>query len=135
VNLRKQVYLGGEGFRRRVGEQINKCSRSSEIPGDHRHRVRPTFDAIVSATTTEFEILPEHLPVKRRSPARMAVAYLARTEAGLSLCELGLALGVKRWTASRLALEAERLMAEDRDFGRRVDKIRRVLAKITRSET
>lgn len=135
VNLRRQVFLGGEEFRRRVQERINSYPRSSEIPRDHRHCVRPTFEAIVSAAAAEFDVAPAVLLYRRRNPLRLAVAYLARHEAGMQLTDFAGRLGVERWAASHLASQAETLIANSSSFRERVDNIRAVLAKVTLSQT
>ncbi len=135
VNLTKQVFLGGERFRRRVQAMIDTSARSSEFPRHHRHCVRPTFEAIVSAAAAEFGMGPEGLLQRGRSPLRLAVAYFARHEAGMRLKDVAMRLGVERWTASRLSIQAERLMMESPLFRSRVDSIRAVLVQITLSQT
>jgi putative transposase len=127
VNLKKQVFLGGDEFRRRTQERIDRGSRSDEVPWAQRHCVRPTFEAIVLAVGSEFGVPPALLLQRRRSPVRLAAAYLARHDGGLALRDFAAALGVKRWSASRLASQAERLVAKSSVFRRRIDRIRSVL--------
>jgi len=127
VNLKMQIFLGGDAFRRRRQERIDRGSRSEEIPWTQRHCVRPTFVAIVRAVGSEFDAAPALLLQRRRSPVRLAAAYLARHDGGLALRDFAAALGVKRWAASHLAIEAERLVAESPVFRRRIDRIRKVL--------
>jgi REP element-mobilizing transposase RayT len=131
VNLRKQVFLGGDQFQKRVQARINSSAPSAEVPWRDRHFVRPTFDQIVQAAIAEFGCSPELLLQKRRSPLRMAVAYLARHEAGLRISDFAGWLAVRRWAASRLASECEVLLETSPAFRRQVDSIRAVLRKVT----
>jgi REP element-mobilizing transposase RayT len=131
VNLRKQVFLGGDGFQRRVQARINSSAPSEEVPWGDRHCVRPTFDQIVRAAIAEFGCDPGLLLQKRRSELRMAVAYLARHEAGLRVSDFAGWLAVRRWAASRLASEGEILLEASPTFRSQVDSIRAVLRKVT----
>ena len=127
VHLRKQMLLGGAAFRRRAQELIDGRAPGDEVPWNERHCVRPTIEAIVHAVGREFDAAPAALLRKRRSPPRLAVAYLARHDAGLPLLDFAPRLGVKRWSASRLAIQAESLVARSPVFRRRIGKIRRAL--------
>ncbi len=131
VNLRKQVFLGGDRFQRAVQARINSGSPNEEVPWGDRHFVRPTFDQIVRAAVVEFGCGPELLLQKRRSSLRMAVAYLARHEAGLRLSDFAGWLSVRRWAASRLASEGQTLLRTSPTFRRQIDSIRAVLRKVT----
>jgi putative transposase len=135
VNLRKQVFLGGDRFRRRVQAEIGGRTRSTEVPWPQRHCFRPTFIEIVRAAESEFGCGPGLLLQKRRSPLRLAVAFLARHEAGLRLSDFAGWLGVRRWAASHLASQAEKLIAESPIFREQIDKIRDALRKVTLSQT
>ena len=131
VNLRKQVFLGGNRFQKAVQARINSGLPSEEVPWKDRHCIRPTFDQITSAAIAEFRCGPDLLLQKRRSPLRMAVAYLARHEAGLRVSDFAGWLAVGRWSASRLATEGEALFEASPIFRRQIDSIRAVLRKVT----
>lgn len=130
VSLKKQVFLGSEQFRRRAQERISARLPGREVPWAERHPSRPTFDAIVRAAATEFDTSPALLRHKRHSPLRLAVAYLARHEAGLHATDFAAWLGVERWAASRLARTAERLMSDSPFFRNRIDCIRTALREV-----
>ena len=127
VNLRQQVFLGGDHFRRKVQHRIDGMSPCREVPWEQRHSVRPDFDAIVREAAREFDADLAELSRRRISPMRLAVAYLARHEAGLRATEFASRLGVERWAASRLANRAEDLLAGSRVFRKRVESIRTAL--------
>lgn len=129
VNVRKQVFLGSSRFRARVQQMIDVLPPSREAPWAERHSARPDFEAIARAAATEFEADPSLLRVRRTTPIRLAVAFLARHEAGLRATDLGPLLGVERWAASRLANRAEDLAARSPVFRKRIGRIRSALRK------
>lgn len=131
VNLRKQVFLGGSQFQRAVQEQIDTGCPSEEVPWQQRHCIRPTFDQITGAAIAEFRASRELLLQKRRSPLRMAVAYLARHEAGLRVSDFAGWLGVGRWSASRLATGGAALFEANPTFRGQIGNIRAELRKVT----
>ncbi len=114
---------------------IGSSPRSTEIPRVQRYPVRPTLQDVLQATAREFEIGDGDWTRKRRTPARLALASLARTEAGLRLCEFAPALGVKPWAASRLAVAANARSTADRAFRNHLKRIQINLRKITSSQT
>lgn len=129
VNLRKQVFLGTEQFRRRVQERLDNAPPSEEVPWEQRHSTRPTLQAIAEAVADGFSVGADFLRRRRTSPPRMALAYLARREGGLRASEFAPPLGIERWAASRLASQAEHLLEADPDFRAKVDRIRALLRK------
>jgi REP-associated tyrosine transposase len=133
--LVSQIYLGGEGFRRRAREMVSVGTRSNQIPRLQRLPARPRLADIVAATSREFGVEESELRCRRHTPARLAVAYLARHEAALKLTEFAPALGVQDWAASHLATSAERLAQQARRFRQSLDRIQRSLAKLTDSQT
>jgi putative transposase len=135
VNLKRQVFLGGDQFRREVQARIEAAAVSQEVPRSQRHCIRPTFEAVVRAAAVEFDSSPQLLAQKRRSPLRLAVAFLARHDAGLQVADFASWLGVRQWAASHLASHAENLMARSPMFRKRIDNIRAELRKVTYSQT
>jgi len=71
---------------------------------------------------------------RRHTPARLAVAYLARREGALKLPEFAPALGVHDWAASHLATSAERLAQKSRRFQQGLRRIQLSLTKATDSQ-
>ena len=135
VNIRKQFVLGGSSFRKQIQRRINAGGMGREAPWRQRHCVRPSLEAIVDVATKELRCSRELLIQKRRTPLRLAVAYLARHEAGLRESEFASRLDVERWAASQLATSAEYLLEADPEFRRRIAKMRAALIKVTLSET
>jgi putative transposase len=133
--LAGQIFLGGEGFRKQVQQMINASPRSSEIPRAQRSPLRPTLQHILAVTAREFGITDSDWTRKRQTPARLALASLARTEAGLRLSDFAPALGVKPWAASHLATAAQARYTADRAFRRHLHQIQTSLQKITFSQT
>lgn len=133
--LTSQIFLGGEEFRKTVQTLIGRKPLSTAIPRDQRVPVRPTLQAILHATAEEFGASQADWTHKRRTPARLALAWLAATEGGLRLADFGPALGVQPWAASHLAAAAQRRAASDRRFRKSLDRIQDALYKITTSRT
>lgn len=133
--LVSQIYLGGEEFRRGVQAMVSTGTRSSQIPRLQRLPARPGLAQIIAATLREFQVGESELRQRRHTPARLAVAYLARHEGALRLPQFAPALGVKDWAASHLATSAERLTQESRRFQRSLRRIQQSLAELTNSQT
>jgi len=93
--------------------------------------VRPDIDAIVTVATRELGCSVDMLVQKRRNLLRLAVAYLARHDAGLRESEFASRLGVRLWAASRLATSAENLAEADPEFRGRIARMRAALVKVT----
>ena len=135
LDVKGQIYLGGDDFRKQVQARIDAMAPSLEHPGAQRRPVRPALDAVLAATARYFSIEVEGLKKHRQSRARLAAALVARTDASLKLEEFAASLGVKRWAASNLANRARRVFDTDTAFRCDVAGIRSMLAKITRSQT
>jgi putative transposase len=132
--LVSQMYLGGEAFRKKVQAMVTGAKRSREIPRLQRLPARPRLSDIMAATLSEFGVAEGELRRRRHSPARLALAYLARHEGALKLPEFAPALGVRDWAASHLATSAEKLAQESRRFHKSLSRIRLSLAKVTDSQ-
>jgi putative transposase len=130
-----QIYLGGEGFRKKAQAMVSAKTRSPQIPRLQRLPARPRLADIIAAASREFDIESSELRRRRHTPARLAVAYLARHEGALRLPEFAPALGVQDWAASHLATSAERLARENRSFRRSLRRIQLQLTELTNSQT
>ena len=128
------MYLGGEAFRKKVQAMVAGGTRSREVPRLQRLPARPGLSEIIAATSREFGVAEGELRRRRHTPARLAVAYLARHEGALKLPEFAPALGVRDWAASHLATSAERLAQESRRFQQSLRRIQLSLAKVTDSQ-
>jgi hypothetical protein len=133
--LVSQLYLGGEAFRKRVQAVVAGRARSREVQRLQSLPVRPGLSEIIAATSREFGVAEGEFRRRRHTPARLAVAYLARHEGALKLPEFAPALGVRDWAASHLATSAERLAQKDRRFQQNLRRIRLSFSKLTDSQT
>ncbi len=133
--LISQIFLGGEQFRKQIQKLIGAGPRSSEIPQDQRRPLRPTLEAIQSSVAREFRIAPNQWTRKRQSPARLALAWLARNEAALRLSDFAPTLGIKPWAASHIAAAAQLRASTNSTFQKRLARIQTELLKITTSQT
>lgn len=113
---------------------VTAGTRSREVPRLQRLLARPGLSEIIAATSREFAVSEADLRRRRHSPARLAVAYLARHEGALKLSEFAPTLGVHDWAASHLATSAERLARESRRFQQSLRRIQVSLAKVTDSQ-
>jgi len=131
VNLRKQFILGRAPFLRAIQKRINDSNVGRESPWHQSHCVRPDLDAIVTVAARELGCSVDLLVQRRRTPLRLAVAYMARHDAGLREAEFATRLGVRLWAASRLATCAENLAEADAEFRGRIARMRAALFKVT----
>jgi hypothetical protein len=82
----------------------------------------------------EFRIDTDQLTRKRRIPARLALAWLARNEAAFRLSDFAPMLGVRPWAASHLAAEAQQRAETDSAFRTKLYRLQAALLKITTSQ-
>ncbi len=133
--LVSQIYLGGEGFRKRAQGLVSARARDHQVPRLQQLPARPRLADIIAATSREFGVAETELQRRRHTPARLALAYVARHEAALKLVEFSPALGIQGWAASQLATAAERLARKNRRFQQSIRRIQRSLAEPTNPET
>jgi REP element-mobilizing transposase RayT len=122
------IYLGSLALRQKAEPLVAARAPSSEFSRADREPIPLPIGAIVEAASRAFAIAPADLRRRRRTDARLAVAYLARHDLRMKLGEYGAALGVTPWSASRLASEAERRTQRDARFRARLERLRRTLA-------
>jgi hypothetical protein len=108
---------------------------SPEIPRVQRSPVRPTLEMIQKAVAVEFQIDAGQLIRKRKIPARLALAWLARNEAAFRLSNFASMLGVKPWAASHLAAVAQHRAETNSAFRKQLHRLQAALLKITTSQT
>ena len=119
-----QLFLGGEEFRRRVLRLAAVRPTDPEIPLPQRRATRPTLQEIVRASALVLGADPADVTRARRTPLRLAVAYLGRIDALAGLSELGNTLGVTAVAASALASSARRLRRQTSEFRGLLRRIR-----------
>ena len=128
-----QIYLGSDAFRRKMQRMIAGSPRSPEVPRRQRQPAPPELSQIIAAVSRQYDVPQEQLRHRRHRPERLALAYLARNEAGLRLADFAPALGIKTWAASHLAASAEQLQLKSPSFRRSLDQLRLALATRTTS--
>lgn len=78
--LVSQIYLGGERFRKRVQVIVSAEVRSREVPRLQRLPAHPGLADILAVTSREFAVAESEFRRWRHTPARLALACLARYE-------------------------------------------------------
>jgi REP element-mobilizing transposase RayT len=134
--LEGQIYLGGEEFRRRAAALVEGARPSLEVPLSQQAPVaRPTLERTLAAVAEAFHTTPAAIRAARRGAARKAVALLGRRLADARLVDVGSALGVRHWSASRLTARGKALEAADASFRRRLDAVSRLLTESAKGQT
>jgi putative transposase len=132
TRITNQLFLGGEDFRRRVRAMRVDQSVSSEVPRAQRSAIRPNLPEIVRAAASVLAVDPSEIRKQRRTPLRLAVAYIGRMDGLAQLSELGAALEVAAVSASEIVASARRLSRQEPEFR---SLLRRVRSEIRRNQT
>ncbi len=127
-----QLFLGGERFRRRLRRQLEAGSPSPENPRAQTALLRPTTPQLVVAASRVLGLEESEIRKPRRTPLRLAVAYLARQDGLVRLSDLGTVLGVTATSACEIASAARRLRIHDAGFRK---LLRRVREEVRRMKT
>ena len=122
--LAGQIFLGSDEFLERVQRMIALTPRSAEIPTSQRTPTRPSLTAILAAATKEFGVSTDELTRRRSSAARLAVAYVARTDAFLALARFSGCLGVGATRGIGNLAAARRLRRQEPKFRALLRRIR-----------
>jgi hypothetical protein len=122
--LTGQIFLGGKAFRTKLQNLIDGAPPSREIPRPQRSPLRPTLEAIIAATAMVFDVGRTELRRPRKTLFRIAVAYLARNDAGLRFADFADVLGVQPWAASNLAGIGGKLLKRSDELREKIDRIR-----------
>ncbi len=125
-----QLFLGGEDFRRRMRQLLAASQVDTEIPRPQRAAIRPTLADVVRAAARVLEVDSAEIRKPRRTPLRLAVAYIARNDAWARLTDLGQALAVTTTSASEIASSASRLRRQEPEFRALLRRIRSELRRI-----
>lgn len=127
-----QLFLGSDGFRRRMGEMLAAATVSEEVPLGQRRAVRPDLADVVRASAKVLGADPSQVVERRRTPLRLLVAYVGRRDSMARLAELGSTLGVSISSAHEICASARRLRLQEPEFR---SLLRRVRAEIRKIET
>lgn len=121
-----QLFLGSEGFRQRMLRLVRSAPVSPEVPRDQRLPSRPTVEEVIGASARVLGFDVREIRRPKRTPLRLAVAYIVRQDTLTTLGELGDALGVSASAACEIAASARRLRQQSPKF--------RTLLRTVRSE-
>ena len=105
---------------------------SVEVPRTQRSAIRPDLVEIVRAAASVLAVEPSEIRRQRRSPLRLAVAYIGRLDGFVQLPELGATLGVAASSASEIVASARRLRRQEPEFRA---LLRRIRSEIRRNQT
>lgn len=124
-NLRSRVYLGGKAFLNHVHE-VGQKHKHLDVPKYQKHVVKQDPETVLKRVAKGYGEKPEELlrVGRRRSEAKQAAIYLLKTEAGLSLREIGLKMGVGFSAVGNQWKKAKEKLAGDKGFGQRILKCR-----------
>ncbi len=118
-----QIYLGGRDFLDEMESRMEGVS-GVEIPLYQRKLVRPKPEQVLDCValefkTTAFEILKPRL---HGNDGGAVAAYLLGREAGLSLSEIGILMGVTHSAIGNKITRLKRRLAVDPALARRIEK-------------
>lgn len=126
-HIQRQLYLGEKEFPTEVEKLARSFRRGAGGMLKIKKSERPDAKTIVDAVSDEFGISSDDLRRGRRGEGRKALALIARREGAMTLPEIGKLLGIGDWSTSHLATEGERLITDDPEFKKRVEKVVRKL--------
>ena len=125
-----QLFLGGEEFRRRAIRLAAQHPVDPDVPLPQRRAIRSTLDHVIRASASVLGVHQTEMAKQRRTPLRLAVAYLGRSDSLASLSELGAALMVTPVAASGIVAAARRLRQQTAEFRGLLRRIRAELRRI-----
>jgi putative transposase len=119
-----QLFLGSDDFRKRVLRLVDRPGANAGVPLPQRRAIRPTLEEVVRAAAAILRVDASEVVRPRRTPLRLAVAYIGRTDSLASLSDLGVALRVSSTSASEIARSARRLSQQEPEFRGLLSRIR-----------
>ncbi len=125
-----QLFLGSEDFRRRMQERLKSVPASSEVPREQRLPSRPSLPEVVAGAARALGIDPGEVRRPKRTPLRLAIAYVARQDTLTTLADLGTVLHVSASAACEIAASARRLRQRSKEFRALLKKVRSEIRKM-----
>jgi putative transposase len=129
-NIANQLFLGSDDFRRRMRAMRMTSPVSSEVPLVQRAAIRPGLPDVVRASASVLGVDESEVRKQRRTPLRLAVAYIARADSLARLSDLGQTLDVSVSSASEITASARRLRRWEPEFRALLRRIRSEIRKI-----
>jgi len=111
VDLRGQVWLGGEAFRERMGRMVAQYDLSG-VAQTQRHPERPSVEDVLESVGASYKVEPGSLWSRVDQRAFQAAVYLLRRAVNLSLKQVSALVGVSPSRVSRIQSNIE---AQKRD--------------------
>lgn len=125
-----QLFLGGEDFRRRMLELVKTSAVSTEVPREQRLPSRPALEDVVRASARVLGVDALEIRRPKRTPFRLAVAYIARHDTLATLSDLGALLRVSASSAYEITASAKRLRQRTPEFRTLLRSIRSEIRKM-----
>ena len=122
-NLRGQIYLGSEKFRKESLRRGRASAGSRDVPRAQRRAAPVPKEALLRRCLEALGCGAESLKTRTRllSDERKGVALILRREGLLNLMEIGELLGVREGQASRLVADGAEVLARNSDLRRRLE--------------
>lgn len=128
VNLRNQIYLGGDAWIAELQNRIDAAPRSPDHPRVQRHVRRPGMDSIMSAVAEAHGMRREEVCERRGGQARALAAYLGVYEGMHYQRTISEALGLcSRTRVSALVNQCRQQLERDPVLARRAEIARAAL--------
>jgi putative transposase len=124
-----QLFLGSDEFRKRVLTLSAVQTVDADVPLPQRRAIRPTLVDVVRAAASVLGVDATDVVRQRRTPMRLAVAYIGRQDSLAGLSDIGAVLGVSPASASEIAASARRLRVRTPEFKRILSRIRREIRR------
>ncbi len=129
-SIANQLFMGSEDFRRRIRAMRVASPVSTEVPLAQRIAIRPDLSDVVRASARVLGVDVSEVRKQRRTPLRLAVAYIARTDVLARLTDLGATLDVAVTSASEIVASARRLRSRQPEFRALLRRIRSEIRRI-----
>lgn len=130
LNLRSQIYLGGETFLKNMQSRI-RGARDSEIPLVHQQPAAPHLQDLLTQVAKSYGEKKEGLltPTRRPSEGRQVAIYLARRVAGLELKAITKQFGLSYTGVSRRVSAVAKRIEQDKSFRAKINNLLDVKVK------
>lgn len=107
MQLRGQIYLGGEEFLKRLQRRL-PARPVKGVVRSHLRPLRPSAEAVEAAVAKAYRTLPDNVLERADAGAYKAAVYLLRRVANLPLAEVARRAGVSPGRVSQIQAEIER---------------------------
>jgi putative transposase len=107
LEVRHQVYLGGDEFLESVDDRLRGKTIAEDVPARQRAPAPVTLAAIRTQVGREFGVEPDALSRRRGGEDKMAAIYLARKLSAKTGVEIAREFGVKAARVSNVSTEID----------------------------